>query len=120
LILNPSSVFLDDKSIYTKKETRKEKYVPVKYAATGFTMLKRCAFDVVKDHVETFFLPGGNGENIELHNYFDCNVVDKDYLTEDYYFSYLYRKNGGEIFADSTISLKHIGAHSHGELIRRG
>ena len=117
LTLNPSSVFLKDEDNYTKKETRKEKYVAVKYAATGFTMFKRGVFDVVKDDVDTFFLPGNNGENIELHNYFDCNVVDKDYLTEDYYFSYLYRKNGGEIFADSTITLKHIGAHAHGELI---
>ena len=48
----------------------------------------------------------------------DCNVVDNDYLTEDYYFSYLFNKNGGKIYADKRIQLKHIGMHEYGELIK--
>lgn len=113
LILNPSSAFLNKEN-----DISKNRYVPVKYAATGFTMLTKKALELVKKDVEVFILPGINNEDIELHNYFDCNVVNKDYLTEDYYFSYLYRKNGGEIFADSTIVLQHIGMHVHGELLR--
>ena len=43
----------------------------------------------IENDVETFYLPGENGENVSIYNYFDCKVVDNDYLTEDYYFSYL-------------------------------
>ena len=82
-------------------------------------LLKRNALEKIKNDVEIFCLPGSQNETIKLHNYFDCKVVDNDYLTEDYYFSYLFNKNGGEIFADETIKLKHIGPHEYGELINK-
>lgn len=97
---------------------KKNNLIKIKYAATGFMLLKRSALEKIKHDVETFILPGGNGELITLHNFFDCKVVDNDYLTEDYYFSYLFNKNGGEIYADDTINLLHIGSHDYGELLR--
>ena len=55
---------------------------------------------------------------LDADNYFDCNVVDHDYLTEDYYFSYLFLKNGGKIYADTSITLLHIGNHEYGTLLK--
>ena len=92
--------------------------IKIKYAATGFMLLKRAALERIKDDVDSFFLPGGNGEPILLHNYWDCKVVDHDYLTEDFHFSYLFNKNGGKIYADKSINLKHIGPHIYGELLK--
>ena len=112
LKLLPSSVI--DKPIVKKDNS----LIKIKYAATGFMLLKRSALERIKNDVETFELPGSKGEMIKLHNYFDCKVVDNDYLTEDYYFSYLFNKNGGEIFADESIKLKHIGPHEYGELLK--
>lgn len=111
LILNPSSVI--EKPIKRKKNN----LVKVKYAATGFMLLQRKALERIQYDVETFILPSGD-KNITVHNYFDCAVVDNDYLTEDYYFSYLFHKNGGEIYSDETIRLLHIGPHYHGELLK--
>ena len=110
LTLNPSSVY--DIPITTEGDL-----VKLKSAATGFMLLKRSALEKIKKDVEIFYLPGSNGERIKLYNFFDCKVVDEDYLTEDYYFSYLFIKNGGDIFADTTIKLTHMGTHEYGTLV---
>ena len=69
----------------------------------------------IEKDINTFYLPCGNNI-VLLYNYFDCNVVDQNYLTEDYYFSHLLYKNGGEIWADKRIQLLHLGQHKYGEM----
>lgn len=99
-------------------KVQKQNLVKIDMAATGFMLIKKSALIKIQKDVEIFNLPStSNGKNIELYNYFDCKVVNKDYLTEDYYFSYLLKKNGGEIWADTRIKLGHVGAHTYGELI---
>jgi choline kinase len=115
IILNPSCQMCDvdnSKDIFSNLKK-------VKYAATGFMLLKRSALERIKNSVETFSLPGSDGSKCTLYNFFDCNIVDNDYLTEDYYFSYLFNKNGGEIFADTSIKLTHMGTHEYGSLIKQ-
>ena len=114
LKLEPSSVF-DNESTH---EPPNSNLMNIKRAATGFMLLKKSALKRIEKDVDTFMLPTGRGEDAELFNYFDCNVVDKDYLTEDYYFSYLFIKNGGKIYADKRILLKHVGNHEYGTLIK--
>lgn len=87
----------------------------INYAATGFMLLNKNAFERIKHDVDYFYLPSGTSENksVQVYNFFDCNIVDNNYLTEDYYFSHLYNKNGGKIYADSRIKLKHCGIHEY-------
>lgn len=113
LTLNPSSV-VDKTSCY---EIPNENLIKIEKAATGFMLLKKSALKRIESDIEKFVLPSSTGD-VELYNYFDCNVVDNDYLTEDYYFSYLFKKNGGEIYADKRINLLHIGNHQYGSLIK--
>tara|TARA_B100000886_G_scaffold219131_1_gene152151 strand:- start:727 stop:1407 length:681 start_codon:yes stop_codon:yes gene_type:complete len=108
--LNPSSQF-------ASPQIENNNLVKINKAATGFMLLKKSALIKIQKDVETFILPNSEGKDIELYNYFDCMVVDKNYLTEDYYFSHLFNKNGGEIWADKRIVLGHIGSHTYGELI---
>jgi len=115
LELAPSSII--DNISYN--EPPNSNLVRVKYGATGFMLLKKSALIRIQNDVKTFFLPGStSGKSIKLYNYFDCNVVNNDYLTEDYYFSHLFNKNGGVIYADKRINLYHIGAHTFGELLK--
>lgn len=114
LELNPSSV-IDNT---TSNETSNPNLIRIKHGATGFMLLKKSALSKIQHEVEPFFLPGSTGEPIKLYNYFDCKVVNNDYLTEDYYFSHLFNKNGGVIYADKRITLRHIGSHEYGELLR--
>lgn len=110
--LNCSSQFED----LSNNNNNNNNLVKITRAATGFMLLKKSALIKIQNSIETFYLPDDNGKNILLYNYFDCNVVNNDYLTEDYYFSYLFIKNGGEIWGDKTIKLIHIGNHNYGEL----
>jgi len=113
LTLNPSS-----KIDMFNKSVPNSNLIRIKHGATGFMLLKKSALLRIQKDVETFILPGSTGEPITLYNYFDCKVVDNDYLTEDYYFSHLFNKNSGIIYADNRIKLRHIGAHEYGELIQ--
>ena len=90
--------------------------ISIKSAATGFMLLKKSALTRIHPDIEQFFLPCGN-EIFKLYNYFNCMVVNNNYLTEDFYFSYLFLKNGGGIYADKTITLLHVGNHEFGSLI---
>lgn len=115
LILEPSSkVDLVNQNMSTPSPN----LIRIKHGATGFMLLKKSALLRIQKDVETFILPGSTGDPIILYNYFDCKVVDNDYLTEDYYFSHLFNNNGGIMYADTRIKLRHIGAHEYGELVQ--
>ena len=116
---NDDEIGLMPSSVFMKNDEKYENLLNVKYAAAGFMLLKKSALKRIEKDVQTFELPGASDEKVQLYNYFDCNVVDNDYLTEDYYFSYLFNKNGGNIYADKRIQLKHIGMHEYGELIKK-
>jgi len=111
LTMNPSSVV-------KKPITENGNLIELEYAATGFMLIKRNALEKLKPSVEQFNMPTGSDPNKQIYNFFDCNVVDNSYLTEDYYFSYLLKKTGEKIYADKTISLTHIGTHDYGSLIK--
>jgi len=89
----------------------------VKYAATGFMLLNKNALERIKDKIDFFYLPSGNSDKkqLKIYNFFDCNVVNHDYLTEDYNFSNLFNESKGTIYADSRIRLKHCGTHEYSQ-----
>jgi hypothetical protein len=96
-----------------------ENLIKVEFAATGFMMLKKAGLKKIESCIQTFTLPLDNindGKYENVYNYFDCNVVNSKYLTEDYHFSLLLNKNGGEIYADKRIVLLHTGNHDYGSL----
>ena len=113
MIVRPSSQIIENDP--SKVYFYNENLVNIKRAATGFMMLTKAALERIQPDIEQFYLPCGD-EVFLLYNYFNCMVVEKDYLTEDFYFSHLYLKNGGQIFADKTISLLHVGIHEYGSL----
>lgn len=88
----------------------------VQFAATGFMLLKRNVLQQLSHHVPTFRCPYNNSM-VRMRVFFDCNVVDGEYLTEDYYFSHLWRnKFGGKIFGDAKIQLGHEGFNRFGSV----
>ncbi len=81
----------------------------VKYGATGFMAIKREVFDKIKKNTKFYM----DIDKKIIHDYFACCVVDNEYLTEDYYFSKLWKDVGGDIYADLNINLRHEGWHSY-------
>lgn len=96
-----------------------EYLIKAEFAATGFMMLKKAGLKKIESCIQTFTMPLDNINHVKyenVYNYFDCNVVNSQYLTEDYHFSLLLNKNGGDIYADKRIVLLHTGNHDYGSL----
>jgi hypothetical protein len=94
-----------------------KRLIKVKFGTTGFMLIKR---EVLIRMVSSYpHLQYNNQKTCQLHNIdkdklyllFNCikDPESNDYLSEDYSFSYLWRKLGGEIWADMDSKLSHWG-----------
>ena len=86
----------------------------VKHLATGFMMIRRdCiekmsqAFPSTKYTDDVGYLSGS--QNDHAFALFDCGVEEGHYLSEDWLFCHRWKKMGGSIWIDVTISLTHTG-----------
>jgi hypothetical protein len=94
-----------------------KKLIKVKYGTTGFMMIKRAVLDKMITSYPN--LQYHNEKTCKVHNIrrdklfllFDCikEPETNDYLSEDFSFSYLWRKLDGEIWADMESKLSHWG-----------
>ena len=90
----------------------KDKLMQVKYGATGFMCIKRHVFEKLMPTTEYYL----HNSKTRIYDFFPCRVVNKEYLTEDYYFCKIWRDLNSEtnhIYADLTIKLNHEGWHSY-------
>ena len=94
-------------------------YAVVKDAATGMMLVKREVFDkLILSYPERKYNYQSQGKKHLEHTYdfFSVGVFenddDKTYLSEDYYFSRLWQKIGGEIWVDLNSSLTHTGNYT--------
>ncbi len=96
-------------------------FTEVKEGATGFMLIKKEVFLKLKDNYSDLkFSPRPSSILSGSENCYDFfkvgNYKDKkgnvNYLSEDFYFSTLWRDMGGKIFADLTSELSHLGKFS--------
>ena len=96
-------------------------FTEVKEGATGFMLIKKEVFLKLKDNYSDLkFTPRPSSVLSGSDNCYDFfkvgNYKDKkgnvNYLSEDFYFSTLWRDIGGKIFADLTSELSHLGKFS--------
>lgn len=88
--------------------------VEVKHIATGFMMIKREVLEkMILQHPELKFWDDMGCLNKEedrfAYTLFDCEVVDGHYYSEDWLFCHRWTQMGGQVFADVTINLTHVG-----------
>jgi hypothetical protein len=86
--------------------------IQLKHIATGFMMIKRETIAMLKQmYPEKKYKDPRNNDKVNENTYcfFNCEVVNDNYLSEDYYFCYIWSKIDGKIFADLSINLNHIG-----------
>ncbi len=88
-------------------ETRND-FVRVRYAGTGFLMLKREALTLMIEKYPELLYKGSEGETGAL---FNCMIAPEtgEYLSEDYSFCRRWLAVGGEIWADMKSRLIHSG-----------
>lgn len=89
--------------------------VEVGTLGTGFMLIKRDVFLKMIDAGATKYVDQiglSEVENNNQYDFFNC-VIDSQgrYLTEDWSFCREWRRLGGEIWADTSIALAHVGYH---------
>lgn len=94
-------------------------YAIVKDAATGMMLVKRKVFDkLILSYPERKYNHSQKDKkNLKYtYDFFSVGVFENDenktYLSEDYYFSRLWQKIGGEIWVDLHSSLTHSGNYT--------
>ena len=105
------------KSLFAVHEEAKNNngFIEVDQLATGFLLIKRNVFDkMIKGYPERQYIPYPDQKEFQtgnLYNFFDSyiNPETKEYLSEDFCFCQLWKKLGGEIYADSQSKLSHSG-----------
>jgi hypothetical protein len=90
----------------------KEEPFQIKYAGTGFMLIKREVFETLKPH-SAIYTNGGHtiSEEEEVYDFFPVGVTDGKLLSEDFNFCNLYSKHGGTIWAAPWCELGHFGSY---------
>ena len=89
-------------------------------------LIKRKVLKDLKLKVPTYrtSLIQDNGQFLAplTREYFGTSITELGMLlSEDYHFCELWKKEGGKIYADPTIELRHVGQHTfNGDLMRAG
>ena len=88
-------------------------FVEVLDGPTGFMLFKRSVVEKMQEHYPELNCMNDH-QNRDFENYcalFDCMIdpATKRYLSEDYAFCRRWQNMGGEIWADTTTTLGHVG-----------
>ena len=94
--------------------TNEEKHIEeVSKAGTGFFCVKQEVFEKLKKHpkVQKFTNDIGLPTELdpEMYTFFDTDVRDNRYYSEDWTFCENWRDIGGQVFIDKRVLLKHLG-----------
>jgi hypothetical protein len=110
-----------------KAETDEDGCIEIRHGGTGFMLIKRRVFEILKDHVPTYrtssFKDPETGEYVKplTHEYFATSIdANNTLLSEDYHFCELWRKHGGKVYANPFIKLEHVGTYVFGGNVVRG
>ena len=89
--------------------------VEVGTLGTGFMLIKRVVFQaMIEEGAQKYTDAIGlsSVENDNQYDFFNCTIDSNGrYLTEDWSFCRRWRQLGGQIWADTTIPLVHVGYH---------
>jgi hypothetical protein len=99
----------------------KDGFIEVSKGPTGMMMIKRSAFDKLKEHYKELIISQKtlvNGELIDRPNYYNFfdtywSPKNKTYMGEDFYFCKLWTSIGGKIHALCDEEISHIGEYKY-------
>ena len=98
-----------------KNGKREGDLIEVGTLGTGFMLVKRIVFEaMIEEGAQKYTDAIGlsSVENDNQYDFFNCTIDSNGrYLTEDWSFCRRWRQLGGQIWADTTIPLVHVGYH---------
>lgn len=98
--------------------------IPMRWLSAGCWCIKRTAVEkMVKSYPNLTYVGDDNVTGKPIHGLYNPDIFDvedlntkqtfKKYLSEDWAWCERWKKIGGEIFADTSIVLRHIGKYSY-------
>jgi len=102
--------------------------IEVRHGGTGFMLIKRQVFLDLMPHVPTYRVSTVRDQETNefikplTHEFFATSIDETGaLLSEDYHFCDLWRKHGGQIFANPFIKLEHVGTYVYGgDIVKSG
>lgn len=86
--------------------------VKAKRVGTGFIMIQRKVFEVLRDSHPEWMYHDQNSDK-DLYSFFDFKSTPDGYIGEDYTFCDRAREHGFTVWIDPTIKLGHMGVHEY-------
>jgi hypothetical protein len=87
---------------------KKTQLCEIDKAATGFMCIERSVFEELKPAFDKYRY---NGEDVT--DFWNCKVIDNEWMTEDYVFSHVLHQHDIKIMCDMTIQLTHVGENPY-------
>jgi hypothetical protein len=114
-LANLGASFAFDVALGAAKDFKINQPQEAKYAGTGFMMIQRRVFDLLKSTLkdQTYFDPIAGKDGDTVTAYFECEI-DPDtrvYLSEDYTFCKRVHNAGEKIWICPWIKLAHVGTY---------
>jgi serine/threonine protein kinase len=96
------------------KEVPINEPVEVTEVGTGLMLIKRSVLEKMRDHYNDWYIADDNiNAKKKVYRFFDTQVVNNRYLSEDYMFSHRWREMGGKIYLASWTRTHHSGSYSY-------
>lgn len=85
--------------------------IEVARAGTGFIMIDRSVFDIMKDHVDTYS-PFENNPSVKHHEYFKSHGHEGKFRGEDWMFTELAKKLKIPTYISANVMVSHKGSYT--------
>lgn len=108
------AAYVEEAQVVDLKKLGKDP-IEVKYAGTGFMMIKRQVFQRMWDEFPELRYKDDKGDNM---HWFHFPLVGGVELSEDFAFCERWRNMGGKVIADPLVKLVHWGLHGFGSEIK--
>jgi hypothetical protein len=109
IVGDPVVILLDDPTINVEDD-----FIETRYAGTGILLIQRIVFDKMRESFpnDVYTVPTTDG-SIEFFRYFDTELKDGIYLSEDYWFCERWRQLGGKVYIYTKFRCKHWGTYAY-------
>lgn len=86
-------------------------FIETKYAGTGILLIQRIVLDKMRESFPNdVYTRGGN---TDFFRYFDTELKDGIYLSEDYWFCDRWRQLGGKVYLYTKFRCRHWGTYAY-------
>ena len=89
-------------------------FIETKYAGTGILLIQRIVLDKMRESFPNdVYTAGDKLRTTDFFRYFDTELKDRIYLSEDYWFCDRWRQLGGKVYLYTKFRCKHWGTYAY-------